>query len=140
VPYFIQICFTNKMSISKSEQKQIENEMIFRRVNEKAGDGLDALDAMHIEDDNPQFIRDDDTLLQFNCECSDENCDARIPIQLSIYKTIHENRSTFIVKPDHQVDPIEEVIKKTKEYNVVRKNNTTPEPNDKLKDTSIDNR
>jgi hypothetical protein len=41
--------------------------------------------------------------------------------------------------PDHQVDPIEKVLKKTKHYNVVKKNNSTPEPGSKLNATSIDN-
>ncbi len=66
------------MNISVAERRQIENEMIFRRMNEKVGDDLGALDAMHIEDGNPQLIRDEDTLLMFKCECSDEECNERI--------------------------------------------------------------
>ena len=128
------------MSISKAEQKQIENEMIFRRINEKVGSSLAALDAMHIEDGNDHLIRDDDLLLKFKCECSDENCEVRIPLELSKYREIHVDRDTFIVKTDHQVDPIEKVIGREKGYNIVKKNNSTPEPNDTLKDTSIDNR
>lgn len=127
------------MNISKAEQRQIENEMIFRRINEKVGSDLDDLDAMHNENGDYDMITDEDLRLMFKCECSDENCDARISLKLSQYKKIHVDRSTFIVKTDHQVDPIEEVTVKEKDYNVVVKNNTTPEPNDMLKDTSIDN-
>ncbi len=127
------------MNISKAEQRQIENEMIFRRINEKVGLDLDALDAMHTEDGNFDLITDEDLLLLFKCECSDENCAERIPLKLSQYKQIHRDRSTFIVKLNHQVDPIEKVVAQEKEYNVVVKNNTTPEPNDVLKDTTIDN-
>lgn len=127
------------MEISNAEKKQIENEMIFRRINEKVGSDLDTLDAMHIEDGNPQLIRDEDLLLQFKCECSDENCDVRIPLRLSEYQEIHVDRNTFIVRIDHQVDPIEKVINQEKYYNVVKKNNSTPEPNDTLKDTTVDN-
>ena len=129
----------NLMSISHAERRQIENEMIFRRINEKVGDGLDALDAMHIEDGDIDLIRDTDLLLRFKCECSDENCADRIPMQLSEYQHVHTDRDTFIVMPDHQVDPIEKVLKKTADYNVVRKNNSTPEPSDELNQTSIDN-
>lgn len=111
------------MSISHAERRQIENEMIFRRINEKVGDGLDALDAMHIEDGDIDLIRDADMLLQFKCECSDENCLVIIPMPLSEYQHIHTDRNTFIVVPDHQVDPIEKVLKKTKVYNIVKKNN-----------------
>lgn len=127
------------MSITHAERRQIENEMIFRRINEKVGDDLGALDAMHIEDGNIHLIRDTDLLLRFKCECSDENCTVRIPMQLSEYQVIHKNRDTFVVLPNHQVDPIEKVLKKTPEYNVVKKNNSTPEPNNTLNETSIDN-
>lgn len=128
------------MNISIAERRQIENEMIFRRLNEKVGDDLGALDAMHIEDDNIHLIQDELLLLRFKCECSDENCDARIPLELSKYQSIHEDRNAFIVKIDHQVDPIEKVIQQEKEYNVVRKNNSTPEPGTVLNETTIDNK
>ena len=127
------------MNLSITERRQIENEMIFRRANEKVGDDLGALDAMHIEEDHPELIRDDASLLHFKCECSDENCDARIPIKLTDYQTIHENRDTFIIKLKHQVDPIEKVISTESTYSVVKKNNSTPEPGKNLNITSIDN-
>jgi hypothetical protein len=127
------------VKISKAEQKQIENEMIFRRLNEKVGTDLDTLDAMHLEDGSLHLLHDDNILLRFKCECSDENCDVRIPLQLSKYRKIHVDRDTFIVKTDHQVDLIEKVIIKDKGYNVVKKNNSTPEPDDVLKMTNIDN-
>ncbi len=127
------------MSISLAEQRQIENEMIFRRANEKVGSSLDSLDAMHLEDGNPEFVWDDDIVLHFKCECSDENCDARIPIKLSAYQKIHKNRDSFIIKPKHQVKSIEKVILTKSDYSVVEKNNSTPEPSDTLNKTSIDN-
>ncbi len=111
----------------KARAKQIENEMIFRRINEKVGSDLDALDVMHEEDGNNHLVRDEDFLLMFKCECSDENCDVRIPIRLSKYREVHVNRDTFIVLKDHQVDPIEIVIMEEKDYSVVKKNNSTPE-------------
>ena len=127
------------MGISHAERRQIENEMIFRRINESVGDGLEALDAQHIEDGDLDLIRNEDMELHFKCECSDENCSARILMLLSEYQDIHINRDTFIVKPDHQVDPIEKVLKVTPGYNIVKKNNSTPEPNDTLNITTIDN-
>ncbi len=127
------------MNISDAERKQIENEMIFRRINEKVGTDLDALDAMHVADGHHDLVRDDNLALMFKCECSDENCEVRIPIRLSEYQKIHTNRDTFIVKPNHQVEPIEKVILEHKDYNVVKKNNSTAEPSDELNNTSIDN-
>jgi hypothetical protein len=127
------------MDISLTERRQIENEMIFRRANELVGDNLDELDANHIEDGNPELIRTEDVLLHFKCECSDEDCDARIPILLSVYRKIHENRDAFIIKLKHQVHAIEKVILTEETYSVVEKNNSTPEPSDTLNKTTIDN-
>jgi len=123
------------MNISLAERRQIENEMIFRRMNEKVGDDLGALDAMHIEDDHPELIRNDDLLIYFKCECSDENCEVRIPIKLSEYEHFHKNRDTFIIKHRHQIELIEKVIHKAPAYSVVKKNNSTPEPGEELNST-----
>lgn len=127
------------MSIPHNERRQIENEMIFRRANEIVGDGLDALDAMHIEDDNPDLIRDAELALDFKCECSDEKCDERINLQLSDFQEIHTNRDTFIVRPNHQVDKIEKVLYSKPGYSVVKKNNSTSEPDNLLNDTTTNN-
>jgi hypothetical protein len=127
------------MNMPLSERRQIENEMFYRRVNEKVGDDLDDLDAMHIEDNNPQLIRSDDISLHFKCECSDEDCEARIPVRLSVYRKIHENRDAFIIKLKHQVNEIEKVILTDDHYSVVEKNNSTAEPGDTLNITTIDN-
>lgn len=127
------------MSITNAERRQIENEMIFRRINEKVGDDLGVLDAMHIEDGNVQLIRDEGLMLRFKCECSDENCIVRIPMMLSEYQEIHTDRDTFVVLPNHQVDPIEKVIRESASYNIVKKNNSTPEPSDTLNNTPVNN-
>ena len=129
------------MRLPSEERKQIENEMLFRRVNEQVGTDLDALDAQHRADGNDDLISKEDLLLHFKCECSDENCEIRIAMPLSEYKTLHLDRSCFIVKPKHEVKSIEKVIKITKNYCVVRKNNVTPEPRPgaEFNKTSIDN-
>ncbi len=127
------------MAISKSERHQIENEMIFRRANELIGSKFDELNRFHIEDGNPHLVGKSDILLRFKCECSDENCEARIPVQLDVYQKIHENRDAFIVKLKHQVNKIEKIILSEDNYSVVVKNNSTPEPGDSLNETTIDN-
>ena len=127
------------MDMPLSERRQIENEMIFRRSNEVIGKKLDEIDANHRDDGNPELVRNEDLLLHFRCECSDENCDARIPIKLSIYQKIHSNRDAFIIKLKHQVEAIEKVILTEDDYSVVEKNNSTAEPGKLLNKTSIDN-
>lgn len=127
------------MKMSIAERRQIENEMIFRRINEKVGTGLDSIDAMHIEDGNPHLVRDSDMVLDFKCECSDEDCEVRIGMKLDTYRRIHEDRNSFIVKLNHQVDKIEKVIIVRKEYCIVKKNKSTAEPGDTLNITTISN-
>lgn len=127
------------MDMPISERHQIENEMIFRRANEVVGTNLDAVDANHVEDGNPQLVRSNDILLDFKCECSDEDCDVRIPIKLSVYQKIHTNRDAFIIKLKHQVKEIEKVIITEDIYSVVEKNNSTAEPNNTLNITTVDN-
>jgi hypothetical protein len=127
------------MNISRAERLQIENEMIFRRRNEKVGNELGALDAMHLEDGHVDLMSDKDLKLQFRCECSDENCLGRITMLLTEYQKIHADRDTFIVLSEHQVDAIEKILRKTAHYTVVKKNNSTSEPSNELNVTTIDN-
>ena len=122
-----------------NERRQIENEMIFRRANEQIGIGLDEIDALQVSDGNPHLVRQDDLLLEFRCECSDENCNERIPVKLSVYQKIHLNRDTFIIKENHEVDAIEEVTVVKVNYSIVKKNKSTTEPGAKLNRTDIDN-
>jgi uncharacterized protein (UPF0216 family) len=123
------------------EKKQIENEMLFRRGNEKIGHDLDEIDSNHIADGNPHLVRNDDLLLLFKCECSDENCQIRVPLKLSKYREIHLDRSAFLIRPGHEVKPIEKVIEVHDTYSIVRKNNVTAEPklNAKFNKTQVDN-
>ena len=127
------------MDMPLSERRQIENEMIFRRANEQIGIHLDEIDALHVEDGNPHLVRSDDLLLEFRCECSDENCNERVPIKLSIYKKIHLNRDSFVIKEGHEVKAIEEVTVVKVNYSIVKKNKSTTEPGPELNRTDIDN-
>lgn len=127
------------MVIPLSERRQIENEMIFRRGNEKVGDELDELDAKLIEEDYPELIRTEDIILHFKCECSDEDCDTRIPMLLSVYQKIHKNRKAFVIIPKHQVKKIEKVIASKDGYSVVEKYRLTAEPGSNLNSTTVNN-
>lgn len=122
-----------------AERRQIENEMIFRRANEQVTDGLDELDAMHIEDDNIELLRKEDLALEFICECSDENCKERVQMKLSTYQMIHVDRKCFVIRVGHQVEAIEEIVSTGPDYSVVRKDNTVAEPGPILNETSTNN-
>ena len=125
--------------MTTSERRQIENEMIFRRANEQVSDGLDELDAMHAEDNNPELMRKDDIQLEFMCECSDEKCKERVTILLSVYQKIHEDRDCFVIRVGHQVEEIEEIVSTGQDYSVVRKNKTIAEPGPYLNETDTNN-
>lgn len=127
--------------MSATQRRQIENEMIFRRANEKITANLEMLEAMNKEDGNPTPILNGDLPLHFKCECSDENCGQRIALKLVDYQRIHADRSCFIIKPGHQVISIEEVVRKEKDYSVVVKHETLPESaaKGKLNKTPTDN-
>lgn len=127
------------MKMSLTERRQIENEMIFRRANEKIGASLDETDDNHMREKHPWLTRDDLVELQFKCECSDETCHARISIKLSTYQKIHLNRDVFIIKLKHQVEAIEKVILTEKTYAVVEKNKSTTDPGESLNTTTINN-
>ncbi|MEO5949490.1 MAG: hypothetical protein ABIP74_03730 [Candidatus Saccharimonas sp.] len=127
------------MSISHAERRLIENEMIFRRMNEKVEKDLEALDATHLEDGHADLVRDEDLLLYFRCECPDEDCTTRIPMSLNLYKDLHADRKIFIVAPNHQIDPIENILDKTEMYYVVKKNHSVKEPTGTLNATSVHN-
>lgn len=127
------------MNMPISERRQIENEMIFRRANEKVVNELDELGALLIKDDYKELALKDDIILHFICECSDEDCVERIPIKLSVYQKLHKNRKSFILKHGHQVKEIETVIKTEDKYLVVEKNKSTVEPDDNLNTTSVNN-
>lgn len=129
------------MDMPLSERRQIENEMIFRRANEKVGIELDAVDALLDEIESEEtnngssLIRDDNVYFKFLCECSDESCNDRILIELVKYQKLHLNRDRFIVKLNHQVESIEEVVLTETDYYVVQKNKSTSEPGKNLNRT-----
>lgn len=127
------------MVLSLSKQRQIENELIFRQSNERVAATLDEVDANHIEDGNPHLALNDQIVLHFLCECSDENCKVRIPLGLSKYKAIHRSRKAFLIVPDHDVQAIEKVVVERPNFAVVKKHELVPEPNGTLNKTSIKN-
>lgn len=120
-----------------AERRQIENEMIFRRGNEKVGIGLDKIDSMYVADGDMNAVRHDDMLIDFVCECSDENCTARIPVLLSVYQKIHLSRDSFIIKDKHQISSIEEITGSEPTFNIVKKHNSTTDPGAELNATSL---
>jgi hypothetical protein len=114
-----------------------ENEVIFRQQNEKVLKSLTELEEMAKETGHMGY--DLDIMLQFYCECSDENCRERIALMPDTYKEIHKKRDRFIILPRHRAVSIEDVVLETPEYHVVKKHDLPPEKALGLHATAIDN-
>ena len=124
---------------SISERRQVENEAVFRQMNEKVEKSLKKLDKMAKDDGYKSDLPIDEMVLHFYCECADENCRQRIPLTLKKYQELHKNRSKFIVIPGHEVSNIEKVIAEKPMYNEVEKNITPPIGVVSLNKTTVNN-
>ncbi len=109
------------MKISMSERRLIENEIYFRRPNEKVAKGLVELKKMAEQDGQTWLYPESDDPVGFFCECSDENCRLKIKIKPSKYLELHQNSAQFTLKPGHAIPKIEKTILNTKDYIVVEK-------------------
>ncbi|GAC1391151.1 MAG: hypothetical protein NVSMB46_02610 [Candidatus Saccharimonadales bacterium] len=122
-----------------AEQRQIENEVVFRKANEQIQTDFKKLEMMAKNEGEGSLKIEDDMILHFICECSDDNCRERIATSYSTYIKLHKNRSHFIVKPGHATKSLEKVIAKKSKYNVVDKYFTPPENTTGLNITAISN-
>ena len=122
-----------------SEQRQIENEVVFRKANERVLKELSKLGKLAKAEGQDELIPDKNMILHFYCECSDENCRERIALPLSKYRELHKNRSKFILLPDHEAIAIEEVVMEKSDYSVVDKFLTPPETTTHLQKTPVNN-
>jgi hypothetical protein len=128
------------MQETPSYRRLAENEVVFRQFNEKIQDGYNKTNKLALEDGQEEFIvqhSQDDSPLQFMCECADEKCTMRIVINVYEYKKIHKRRKRFIVLPGHEVDFIEKVVARKPKYIVVEKWIHTPETANKLYPTTL---
>jgi hypothetical protein len=117
----------------------LENEAVFREVNEDVQKKFDEINQMSLEEGTAQITLDDHSPLYFYCECSDEDCHQRIKMTPATYNRIHKDRKSFIVLPNHQASSIEKVTKKKSAYSVVKKHLLPPEHPDGLRKTPISN-
>jgi hypothetical protein len=91
-----------------------KNEALYRLVNEQ------------IEGINEAFgtITDDFAVV---CECGDLECHEQITVTRDVYERVRADPATFILKPGHQIEDVEDVIAATDHYVVVTKKAGTPQ-------------
>jgi hypothetical protein len=122
-----------------SERRMAENEVVFRKYNERIKKGFDELKRIAKEEGQEALVRDEDTPLHFYCECSDENCRQRIILKPSRYNEIHKHRDHFVVTYGHDVQSVERVIDGEADFCVVEKFHTPPKSSAKLHKTDLNN-
>lgn len=127
------------MSNPLSERRMIENQAVFRRYNEQVQQNFEKIKEVAAETNQEYLIPDDDTPLHFYCECSDENCRERIQMKPSEYSRIHKNRKQFVILNGHEIDTIEQVVLKEKDFWVVKKFVKPSETARLLQPTTADN-
>jgi hypothetical protein len=101
------------------KKRLIENEVIFRTVNENI----------------QEFIEEETQLssgetISFYCECSRPDCLERIKLTSSEYKKLHKDKKNFIVLIGHEFPEVERVIEKSSNYEVVEKHFNPPKAKD----------
>jgi hypothetical protein len=84
------------------------NEMLFRDLNEQVEFVASPLDT-------------DGGTFEFFCECSDVDCTLRLPMPLAAYEEVRSDPTHFVVAPKHDRPEIEQVLRRTDAYQVVRK-------------------
>jgi len=63
-----------------------------------------------------------DLVIAFHCECSDENCQARVPLTLEQYERLHKSKAQFVLAKGHIEPKVEKVKARTPNFTVVEKN------------------
>jgi hypothetical protein len=109
------------MGKSLSDQRMAENEVIFRKYNERVSDSFEEFKQIAKEDNQEHLIAIHDQPIQFVCECSDRNCKDRISLTLDAYLKIHIERNRFIILKNHESGRIEHVVAHDTGYDIVEK-------------------
>ena len=93
--------------------KQLINaELAARSFNSKAKD--------IIESHNPEGSVSD-LIIEFQCECSDETCQERVPLTPKQYERIHSKSSRFVLAKGHEEPRVERVKINRADFTIVEK-------------------
>jgi hypothetical protein len=85
-----------------------ENEALAREVNERVGD---VAAAWYGENEQLEFV----------CECSFDDCSARVRLRMAEYSRVRSSPQWFVVVPDHFAPEIEREIDRIGDYVLVEK-------------------
>ena len=94
--------------MDERERKLGLNEALFRRINERQ------------EELNKAFAMVTDRM-QLVCECGDRSCIEQIHMARSEYEELRRDPAQFAIVPGHVAAGVEEMIRQSDEYAIVRK-------------------
>ena len=90
------------------KQRIAQNENAFRELNESLERSV-------------HRRRTDEDLGGFVCECSNDDCEDIVRLQLAVYEEIRDDSRLFFVAPGHEASDAEDVVRRGDGYFVVRK-------------------
>lgn len=100
------------MKNSSEARRQINNELKARSHNQRAKKILKA----HTPKESLDGLK-----IDFYCECSDDTCNARVPLTIQEYDKVHKSPAAFVLAPGHQSPMVEKVTKTADDHIVVEK-------------------
>ncbi len=98
-------------AVPKREDRLAQNEVMFRRVNERLAPAGGSIEAPHE--------------LQLFCECSDRDCLKTIAIETAEYEWLRLNPRRFAVLPGHEAPAVEDVVERHDRFVVVEQHAKT---------------
>ena len=92
------------------EVRAAKNEALLREVNDR----IEAV-GRHLQ------VLPSGELLDFRCECGEDDCEAFISMPVSAYEHVRADNDRFAVLPGHEDDGIERVVERAETYLIVDK-------------------
>ena len=100
-------------TVSKRDERLAQNEVMFRRVNERIVSDLRARREGGSHE------------LEIVCECSDRDCLRVLRIEVAEYEWLRLNPRRFAVLPGHEAPAVEDVVERHDRFVVVEKHAET---------------
>ena len=90
------------------EERLAKNEVLFREVNERIEEAAETFDV-------------EGHVFEFICECSNADCNLRVPLTIAQYEEARSDSAQFVIAPGHELPEIEHVVLRARDYQIVRK-------------------
>lgn len=104
---------SGQTTVSKRDERLAQNEVMFRRVNERIVSDLRA----RRDGTSPE--------LEIVCECSDRDCLRVLRIEVAEYEWLRLHPRRFAVLPGHEAPAVEDVVERHDRFVVVEKHAET---------------